>query len=550
MAKKKEPKKSDLSLLVDVGGNFTKAVQLGYAQDQPELSLIEQTIHTQDGLWPTYESADSPDFDLHKVFRLEEEHPAEQIAISTSRLARINLLLVGSKTEHLQEYLSFCNYLGIEAAGVLTKDTIRWSHEGMGIEQVDAVLLIGGFERKSTQQLLQLCGKLKKYFAFAEEKTIPIFYIGPEEIEQRVRSTLPQDQIFESIPELSTDKQLKNYLPLYQDLEQLRLQKALQQDWLLQGLNRNNVLDFESGTSALLSSVQLCTQYFQGNVLYIELGSQHGTVIWSHFQDQLQEVPDPILEQENILFQTEDYQANLYLGMQIFPSLGLGELHNGVKILEFEQRGISGRQQKREFKDRLFQSFLYNNTIPNQDEGEWHARYISLFLEQVWASLPRTYMPKHIIFGGGGLQADDVEGFLEQLILPARLPYTADIWSAQGSAMSLVGLMPKQGETRLTRSIMEHFLRHVCTHVRLRGRVGRKSLIAQVVVDTGSGDVNEYDVVEGEVTQVECHGVGESIVKIQPEPKAWVQGYAKEEEVILRTTGGERGVIIDSRDKR
>lgn len=555
MSKKKKEQKSLAEVIfVDVGGSFVTSLQFSGEKKSGKLSAIERSIVSKEGVWPTGEGGDQPSFDLRSLWSIgkSDVQNVDNLVVSTSRRQPLKILLVGPKEADLQEFLDFSKRVGVDVIGTLTQDGIAWSHENTGMDDVDAILLIGGFQRHKTDHLLTLAEKLANYISFSRHGSLPIFFIGAQELKNRIKTCFSDDQIIEFVPELWPDKEVKNFLSLFLDFEQLAMDKAVSDDWVLKYLKEENQVELQSGYNSILSAVSLCSQFWKDNVLYIELGSQRGLAVWGHYLDHLTEVNWDRLKQEKHLFSVEDYRGTLYLGMQVLENIGLGQgLQNGVKEFGLLDR-VSIKDSHYEndsvlLHDKVFNTMLYSDVVFTANDMKWQSDFLVAFLKKVWKSLPPSYNPRHIILGGGGFENISLDALLESVFLPARLPYTAEIWRSKAASFSLLGLLPHYEHLVLDEHLESYFFEHICSHARMQGRVGRKALMSQVVVDPGAGDVHEYDVLEGDVTQIEIEDQRQALVRFQPTTKAQLKGWLPGQEVVLRTSGGARGIIIDTR---
>ncbi len=89
-------------------------------------------------------------------------------------------------------------------------------------------------------------------------------------------------------------------------------------------------------------------------------------------------------------------------------------------------------------------------------------------------------------------------------------------------------------------------LHHASDYIRIDGKKDRKGRKASIKVELPEQEVKEYFIGE-EAQIISWDSEQKAVIRLQPYPKCSVRGYLKGEEVVLRTAGGKKGVIVDGR---
>ena len=437
--------------------------------------------------------------------------------------------------------LEFCLLVGLEVVGVLTKKGLTWSEDYVDRSDVDAIFLVGGFERKEEKVLVALTMELEYLFRKDPELDPPIFFLGSKELLIRIREQFSRERTIFLVPELWPKKEKKDFLYLFLELQQIDVAKSIRQDALLATVYEHNDVEIESGYSALISALFLATEKFKGNVLLVDIGSRKSIVSWSRYTDNLQVPVFDGAKMVDYMFHSERQQGEAHFGFRMFPEFGLGSSLEKA-ITQIEKEEIKEHWPKgvlHEFEDRVLNHVSYPSVSPDEYDLLWQGILVRNFLRRVWKILPREYVPEHIILSGSVFgRGKRLEYLLRTVLLPSKIPFSSKIWVNDGPYLATVGLLSKQ-EADIDRIDITRFLYHAGDYLKLAGKSARKGIMATVVVDIHKQDVEEDTIKLGSVKQVFCNTDHKALVIVRPTSKAYVVGHKKGEEVIFRTQGGE-----------
>jgi len=475
---------------------------------------------------------------------------APRFALSTTRLPTLHLMIAGYANDHIEDSLFFCEHLGIEVEGVLSHNKMLWENDSeVSLALLDGVILVGGFERRKEKALFQLVERLALQLE-ETERAFPIFFVGSEELREKIRNLLPEKHPVSLIPNLWPGKSHKDFLKLFVELQQIALYQAREQDEVLSRLQLPDAA-VESGMSALLSALSLYTRYWQANVLLVDIGSQQTTACWSYHHDGFS---IPVWDQNGggeALFETGDNSSGerQHYGVKRFPGLGLGgSVQEALSEINSEElAALWPVQEEQSLRDRVLNHSLYPAVIPDGMDRKWQNALVRSYFRKIWARLPAGYQPTHVIFSGSffsaGLQNDS---FVEDVVLPSNIPFSSRLWVNRGPVIPLVGLL-SQFEPDPEVIAPEQFLTFYGDYVRLVGKPDRSGTIAHVSIDTNQDAVEAFEVQRGETHIVGIGAQHKALVRILPGKKAAITGYGRGEEVILRSSGSHKGILIDGR---
>jgi hypothetical protein len=94
---------------------------------------------------------------------------------------------------------------------------------------------------------------------------------------------------------------------------------------------------------------------------------------------------------------------------------------------------------------------------------------------------------------------------------------------------------------------VEQYLHFYGDYIRLAGRPDRSGLVARVSIDTNQEAVEAFGINRGETHIVGIDVDHKAVVRIHPARRVRVAGNADGEEIILRSSGSQKGLFIDGR---
>ncbi len=541
---KTQKSKTNKWLAVDVGNVFTKVGVFVKNDNHLEWRAFEILPSNSSGLFvdPPIGNAQAT-WDLSRLLVGDEAPPT--VLASTSRLPQLRVMIGGFANDDIDDALRFCQTLGIEVMGICTPKQTFWHKSNQDLNKdLDAVLMVGGFERHKSRQVLHVAQNLAATVAKVPF-TLPIFFVGCEELLTPLSGIFAEQHKVYLVPDLWPGKRHKNYMQLFVELQQILLHRAQTQDLLLPKIHA----EVESNYSSLLASLSLLIEHWHENVLLVDIGATETRLLWARYIDGYN---IPIWAEAESIYAKEDEQHGhkQLFGMKVLPQMGLSspmELYLDDAGLK-QMVSLWPENEGQQFRDRILNHRLYPDTVPDAADLKWQTMIVKTILGHAWQSIPPDFQPKHIVLSGSffGL-GTRLETLIDDALLPSNLPFTATLWMNKAAVLPLLGLLLKAHPHSVEELDVEQYLVRVLDFVRFAGKPRHKGVLGRVTIDTNNPDVEAFDVKMGEIHAVGAPVGKSAILRIKPESKAKVSGFAMAEEVVIRVKVGVKGFYFDGR---
>ncbi|HNT30052.1 MAG TPA: ROK family protein [bacterium] len=554
MVKKQKDMRVDKICAVDIGNAFCKigVFEEADAGIRPYgfqiLPVLEQGLF----LDPEIGGRDQTGFSLAELARStgDTQAPWKHIVATTTRLPMPHVAIGGLTNDAIDDFLAFASQVGLEVEAVMTDKGILWANGSSGtFAQIDAVILVGGFDRKKETKLLKVAESVASELKHGSTD-IPVLYIGCAELLVKIQHIFAGERQVFLFEELWPGKKQRDFLPLFIHLQNLAVQKAEREDRFISQLSRQNGITVDSGYSAMLAALAVLTAKWNSNVLLVDIGSDKSLACWSFHHDSYALPVWRAEELRAVLFQGNDAseESESLFGFKLFRDLGLGHsVETALKQVGGDDLALlwegKGTQN---FLDRILNHGLYPSTIPDEADLRWQEQLVRGILEKIWKSLPTHFNPQHIVLSGACFGSGNrLSRLIENVWLTAPPPFSASIWLNNGPYLGVLGSMAKL-DIDFTDFDDSALLLYLGDYVRIFPRKGKKPIKVKVKVEL-TGEQTAEHTIESDSQLVTWEAGKKAVVTVQPLGKCRVAGYEPGEEVILRTSSGCLGLIIDAR---
>ncbi len=433
MVQEKKQTSLDEITVLDLGQAFVKVGRFLKTADGIRLKDVQHLPAFNQGFFldPDRGGKEQISFSLDRLYHTPLSEKNARAVATTTRLPNLRVVIAGLKNDTIADFLKFCDQIGIEVVGVVTEAGVRWaSEQATSRQQIDCVMLIGGFDRKKVKRLLSVTREIAQLLEQVLE--VPIYFIGCEELLSTVQQAFQGVRQVFLFPDLWPGKKHRDFLPLYMQLQQLLVKRAVKEDPLVARFVESNGIQVDSGFSAVLATLAVLTQIWENSVLLIDIGSRKSMVCWSYYNDRFS-LPVWSGQQVNdVLFagNDEDTDAESLFGLKVFREFGLGESVDG-SIRSLHQADLhllweGGKEQT--FSDRILNHSLYPQVLPDTSDIKWLEALVRGFLPRIWACLPSHFKPRHIVLSGAFFgDGKRLDSFIENVWLEAPPPFSGEL---------------------------------------------------------------------------------------------------------------------------